>query len=430
MRYPVSGAIRWAAPFMAAALAAIVLGLAVAPAALAHADLVAATPAPGAKLPRSPGQVVLTFTEAVDVSLSAVQVYDQKGAAVPGLEKPQPAAGLPYGIVARLTRTLPTGLYTVEWRAISSDDGHATAGVYSFGVREQPSSAQARGLSGTTPGQQAASIAGRWLLYLGLVVLVGAALTGWAAFGGRVTESGQWLLRGAWLLAAVGLFVSMIAERAITRTPSLLPMFLTPPGAALANEGKALVACGAALVVLFAWPHRAVLGVVSALAAATMLFHVLAGHADAASPRAVAVAAQWLHMLGVGVWVGGLVWLVLGLREQPATERARAVERFSTIATFALGVVLVTGLVRAFGEVAWSRLFVTSYGVTLLVKLELVAALVALGAVNHYRIVPALSHDAGAFGPFRLSTRGELGLAAGVLAATAVLAGLAPAIVP
>ncbi len=309
-------------------------------------------------------------------------------------------------------------------------DGHASAGIYSFGVRQTPASSQARSLTGTTTGQAVASVAGRWLLYVGLVLLVGAALTGWIALGGRVTEPGQWLLRGAWLLAAAGILTSMLAERAITKVPSLLPLFLTPEGAALANEGKAIVACAAAVLVVFLWPHRISLAIVSVLGAVAMLTHVLAGHADAASSyRLLAVADQWVHMVGVGIWVGGLAWLVLGLRDEDQLQRADSVRRFSAIATVALVPVLLTGLLRGMAEVGSpSQLVTTAYGATLLVKVALVLALVALGAVNHYRVVPALSRDAATFAPFRLTSRGELILAACILAATAVLSGLAPAI--
>jgi copper transport protein len=400
------------------------------PAALAHAELVKAWPAAGASLARSPGEILLTFTEHVDVSLSSIQLYDRKGRLVRSLGTPTGAPGPAPAMRALLTSVLPGGLYTVEWRAISSDDGHASAGVYVFGVRAKPVSAQQRSLSGITPGQAAASIAGRWLQYVGLVLLVGAALTSWVALGGRVTEPGQWLLRGAWLVAAIGLFTSMLAERAITGSPSLLPMFLTPEGAALANEGKALVLCAAAVVVVFLWPHRVSLAIVSAVGAVTMLVHVFAGHADAsASHRLLAVADQWVHMMGVGIWVGGLAWLVLGLRDEDQTQRADSIRGFSGIATVTLVPVLLTGLLRGIAEVASpSQLITTGYGITLLVKVALVLALVALGAVNHYRVVPALSADAATTGPFRLTSRGELILAACILGATAVLAGLAPAI--
>jgi copper transport protein len=97
------------------------------------------------------------------------------------------------------------------------------------------------------------------------------------------------------------------------------------------------------------------------------------------------------------------------------------------VATFTLIVVLVTGAVRGVVEVgSLAALTGTSYGVVLLVKVGLVVVLVALGALNHYRLVPALSVRPGAARSFRLNSGGEVALALAVLLATAVLTGLAP----
>jgi len=158
-----------------------------------------------------------------------------------------------------------------------------------------------------------------------------------------------------------------------------------------------------------------------------MLVHVLAGHADASSSwRVVNVAVQWVHMTGIGVWVGGLAWLLLGIRGMTNTDRAAAVGAFSRVATVTLGVVLATGAARGIVEVgSLGNLFDTTYGITLLVKVGLVAVLVALGALNHFRAVPALGRGAGVRS-FTLNSRGELVVAAAVLATTALLSGLAP----
>ena len=99
---------------------------------------------------------------------------------------------------------------------------------------------------------------------------------------------------------------------------------------------------------------------------------------------------------------------------------------FSRVATVTLGVVLATGVARGIVEVgSLGDLFDTTYGITLLVKVGLVAVLVALGALNHFRAVPALGRGTGARS-FTLNSRGELVVAAAVLAATALLSGLAP----
>ena len=138
---------------------------------------------------------------------------------------------------------------------------------------------------------------------------------------------------------------------------------------------------------------------------------------------------QWVHLTAVGVWVGGLFWLLFGLRGAEPAARGAAVGRFVTIATAMLIVVLVTGLARAMVEMgSLGALVDTGYGITLLVKVALVAGLVLLGALNHFYWAPAVTR--GEAGPvarrFSLNSRGELVVGLCILAATAVMSGLAP----
>jgi putative copper export protein len=178
------------------------------------------------------------------------------------------------------------------------------------------------------------------------------------------------------------------------------------------------------------WPARWSLWLVGAAGSVTMLAHVLGGHAASSSYPALNVVVQWVHVTAVGVWVGGLFWLLLGLRGAEPEARSAAVGKFVTVATSMLVVVLVTGLVRGMVQIGSpGELFSTSYGVSLVVKVALVALLVALGALNHFFWAPAVRRGNAAGSAahrFSLNSRGELILAVCVLAATAVLTGLAP----
>jgi nitrogen fixation protein FixH len=161
-----------------------------------------------------------------------------------------------------------------------------------------------------------------------------------------------------------------------------------------------------------------------------MLLHARAGHAAASGHLAwFDVLVQWIHLVSVGVWVGGLVWLLLLTRTEQSVEQAAAVRRFSTLAGIALGLVALTGAQRAISEVglaAWGRLFHTSFGVTLLLKGGLFAGLVALGARNRYVNVPRVSRDTTRFPSLRRSVGAEVLIAAGILGVTGVLTQLPP----
>jgi copper transport protein len=167
---------------------------------------------------------------------------------------------------------------------------------------------------------------------------------------------------------------------------------------------------------------------VGVAAGITMLLHVLVGHAAGPSPlRTVNLLVQWLHLLAVGTWIGGLVWLLAGLRGQERPQQVTAVVRFSRLAAPVLGLVAVTGLSRALHLAGgWRGLTESGYGRLLDLKALLFLGMVALGALNRYRVVPALAGGVRRLGRLRRNVRGEVALAACVLAVTAVLSQLPP----
>jgi copper transport protein len=397
----------------------------------AHAGLESSEPAAGSSVATSPKVIVLTFVEDPDASLSLVRLLDAEGRTVPGVSDANAVTGKPRELQVTLAQALGQGVYTVNWRSVSAVDGHVQNGAFAFGVgvTPAPGSTRAVDLLDTSPWMSALGSLGRWLLYAGLALFVGAAATCLLVFAGQLPSGGNALLRVALLLAVVGFCGMVWAERALSGAPSLLPLFQTRHGQLLLALGVALVLCVAAVVAVDLWPARWSLALLGAAGAAAVLVHVIAGHADAPSSwRVLNVAVQWVHMTGIGVWVGGLAWLLLGIRGMTKLERAGAVGAFSRVATVTLGVVLATGVARGLVEVgSLGNLFDTTYGITLLVKIGLVVVLVALGALNHFKWVPSLRTHDGAARTFRMNSGGELAVAAAILAATAVLSGLAPA---
>jgi copper transport protein len=417
---------------LAAAALLVVAGAVFPAAAAAHAALESSRPAANSSVPTSPRRIVLTFSEAPDVKLSLVRVLDENGATVPGVSAPQAVPGDKQSLQVTPATPLADGAYTVNWRAVSAVDGHVESGAFAFGVGQAAGSVVVVDLLHTSPWAEALADIGRWLLYAALVVLIGAASTSLFVYGGTLPSGGVVLLRTAITVGVVALAMLVWAERVLVGAPSLLPLFLTREGQYLLALGVALVLCTLAVVLVDLWPAGWSLRVLGLMGVAAVLVHVLAGHA--ASPSTVwppfNVLVQWVHVTAVGVWVGGLLWLLLGLRGRDHAERVAAVAVFTRIATATLVVVLATGLGRALVEVgSVSALLDTSYGLALVVKVALVVGLVALGALNHFFWVPAVRGDGGAPAErrFGLNSRGELAVALGVLAVTAVLSGLAPA---
>lgn len=390
------------------------------PPAGAHALLTESTPADGATVDKAPTEVTLTFTEALDPLLTVIHVLDASGnrvevgrTEIPGLPN---KARVPLGPLAQ-------GTYTITWRTTSTADGHTTVGSVAFGVGVPVAAAGASGPSNGVGTPTLVSIAGRWLFYAGLVLLLGASMVGLFVVSKAAVVS-VWALNGAWAASALGL-VLIVADHLATTHTDLGELLDSSTGQKLKAQGVAigltwLGVCWASLR-----PSRAALGAVGLGAAGVMLERALSGHADASTTPGFTVAVQWLHLVSVGAWIGGLVWLLLALRREDPDRRPALARKFSRVAAAGLGLVAVTGTLRALDEVgAWSRLFDTSFGQTLLVKLGLFAALVALGARNRFRNVAAAT--ASRFGGLRRLLRAEVALGAAVLAAAAVLTGLAP----
>src|SRR3954470_8059411 len=111
---------------------AVAACLAVAAPAFGHAAFVGSEPAPGQRLDASPGRVTLIFTEPLNASLAQVTLKQvTTGEEVPAAVSVQDRRRL----VLTPSRPLARGAYRVDWHTVSTEDGHALEGAFSFGVR-------------------------------------------------------------------------------------------------------------------------------------------------------------------------------------------------------------------------------------------------------------------------------------------------------
>jgi copper transport protein len=406
-------------------LVAIAVGLAlswsiaIARPAAAHAELESSDPSNGQLLQTAPDHISLTFTEPPDIGLTTIGVVDSSGATVE-TGSPERTPGSNHEIRASLG-SIPDGVYTVTWRTVSATDGHVTAGAFSFGVGVSPAEVTPVPEGGTTtPPPSILGIAGRWLLYVGLVVLLGAGVTALVAFGTR-SNARPWLLATSWALAAIGVVAMTLAERS-TVGVSLGTLLSSEAGGKYVLLAAAVGVVGVAVIAVCLSPGRVWFGLLAVTAAGAMLARALGGHA---AGSATEVTLHWLHFVGVGAWIGGLAWLVLGLVRR---LEAAQVRRFSNLAAIGLGVVVVSGVLRSVNEMGgwgwWLHPFGTDYGTTLILKLAIVVPLIAFGAVNRFRNVARF--EALGSRPLLRTAGAELGLAVAVFAATAVLTGFPP----
>ncbi|HYM49929.1 MAG TPA: copper resistance protein CopC [Candidatus Limnocylindrales bacterium] len=401
------------------AMATAVLGIS----AEAHALVRSSTPADGVQLDRAPARVSITFTESPDARLSIIHVLDSGGRQVER-GPAQAVPGDPSTLVVSLP-ALPNGVYTVSWRTVSAVDGHYAAGAFAFGIGASPGAVPSAAAAPSTPTPDPLGVAGRWVYYVGLALLLGG--TWMAALVLRARTPALLRLSAAGIGAALlGLLIAAESQRQVAGA-TLADFVSTSLAANLVKQLIPILA--AALALAIAWRARGrlaswALTAVGVLTLIGIIAHALTTHASASHVALIQLPAQVVHLTAFAVWIGGLAALLVGIRGLEPGLAASAVRRFSFVAGFALAAIGITGLLRAIDEVGTlPRLVSTLFGGLVLVKVALFLVLAILGAINRYRNVAAAEYSLAGL---RRVGRGELGVAAVVVAVAAVLTALAP----
>ena len=325
----------------------------------AHAFLVRASPAPGARLAQAPDLVTLQFSEVLTSGGSGMTVTEvgrpgSRRLAVrlvgggTAMEAPLPRLGGP-GAGA--------GVYTVAWTAVSAVDGHLTSGAFSFGVGH---------FSGTLPspsshqpfpnlGEAAAS----WL------VVAGAA----GALGG-LTAAGEALSP----LVPVGLAVGLAGAGLQTVLTLSSPATSPPRLAYLALAAAVAFALGLVLV-----PRTRRRAPLALLGVAALAAWVGAGHGPAQAGR-VGWATEAAHVVAVSAWAGSLVQLGWDVVRR-GRAALPALRMHARLAPAAVLVVAGTGVALAYEVLPGPGAMVSSaYGRILVAKSALLAAALGLAA--------------------------------------------------
>jgi copper transport protein len=356
----------------------------------AHASLVSSDPANGVVLADPPQQVVLTFSEPVRLVPDRTVVVGPTG---------EPAdAGEPVAdgaqVAIPLSESLDIGTYLVSYRVISQDS-HPVAGALTYSVgapSEVPELAVDEDLA--DPVVQAAVSVNKYVGYAGLALLIGPALMLallwpqrisrrgaarllWTGFG-LVTAStlaGLWLqapygtgtsLFGAGLADLRDVFASPFGAAHIVRLGVLtsVALLMRPLTAGRASRSDLLLLGGLGVVGLGTWP--------------------VAGHPIASPVPVVSIVVDTVHLAAAAFWVGGLVVLAgFLLRRADERELSAILPEWSRLAALSVSALMLAGLIMAVVEIGVPEALVTtSYGRLLLVKLGLVALVVAVAGYS------------------------------------------------
>jgi copper transport protein len=430
----------------------------------AHAELLSTEPAAGEHLATAPDQVVLHFSEAVNLGDDLVRVLDSKGDEVDA-DDPVHLNGERSSVALPLP-PLEDGGYVVSWRVISSD-GHPVGGAFTFRVGDASASAPGEDqalindvLGGSGQGDTVLGVAygiARFAAFVGITVLVGAiAFVAWLWPAGRDDRRARRIGAVAWWTALVATVACIPLYAAYVVGGTLGDALdLSLIGNELGHQnGRAWLARALLLVVigLVARSKRADRWVLSGLGAALLVTISLTGHAVSGDLVPLAFVTDLAHLGAVSVWLGGLAVLIGSLLWRESADRsddevATIVGRFSQVAFGAVMVIVVSGAIQGWRQVGtYDALFDTAYGRLLVFKVLLVAGMLVAASFSRTWIrnraaagarAMALSPGPGAVaasadrGPaglavLRRSVAAEVALAVSVLAVTAMLVNAVP----
>nr|WP_246253940.1 CopD family protein [Isoptericola chiayiensis] len=424
---------------MLAVVGALVLGPA--GSSVAHATLLSTDPVEGAVLDVAPERVTFTFDESVIGVPAGIKVFDATGT-----EVASSASVSASQLFVDIDEEVSDGTLVVLWRLVS-EDGHPIGGSLTFSVGA-PSDVVTVPSAGAEVDDSAPVVLSlvRGVGYLGLLVAAGTATFAVLFLPrDRRGDGARSRLRPVVPVAAAVAAVGWLAA-----VPLIALYQLGAPLSALAEPSTwtvlapseyfvpAVVVAGLILAVRSlprggAPDRKHVVGVLVG-AGTAVVAPAFTGHTRAATPEALVILVDVLHVGAGALWLGGVVALALVLGDLTRDDTGAVVlARFSTWAAAALAVLVVAGTFLAWRVAeTWEALLGTGYGPILLVKVLAALVAIAVATWNRLVLVPRLRaatrrRDRRAPSTLLIrATRAEAGVLVAVLLVTGFLVDRSP----
>lgn len=420
----------------------------------AHAILLRSNPQKLAVLTTSPTQVTMWFSEDLNPAFSIAFVISAannvQGDIRTHVDKhdAQISENNVREMDVSLKPNLPPAVYIVLYRTQSADDGHILYGSFLFkvaaangtvpvfkGTIPQPySSSVTDSGNAQLDGPALFSLIMTTLVDLGAIFWVGAQV--WLCFilvDLESEEQEQQLIceqmqrrfnRGfAWpvlllmLLADIGVLVGQAlsltdGQWQIAFDPALLISLVDQGHFGTYWMMREIVILLALLLVvsmaLVKRPSQQIISCITwanfALGVALLVALTQSGHAAATSSNVLvyAVLADFLHLSAAALWIGGMMYIaviylpVLKKRpwQQQTTSLLTILPRYSPVAITGVVLMGLSGPLNAATRLlSWNQLITTAYGLTLIIKVLLVLALLLTSAVHVLFLRPQLAKD-------------------------------------
>ena len=134
----------------------------------------------------------------------------------------------------------------------------------------------------------------------------------------------------------------------------------------------------------------------AAIGLAALIPLALIGHAAGTANHSLAVNSLGMHLVGIVIWVGGLVAL-FALRDQLLGEDKPLAKRYSSLALVGFVVVAVSGLGSSYVRIPNLEGLLSPYGILLGIKVALLIVLGSFGAIYRTKILDGLDSKTSFF---------------------------------
>ena len=402
---------------MRGTLVAVLLVLSLAPSlsaqpASAHPFIEETVPGSAANGPVGTTEVVVFFTEPVDINFSEIRIFDSNGDQIDNRDTAH------YDGESSLVVTTPPleeGAYTASTKVLSKVDGHLVPNAFLFGVGAAVVTPHP---DGGEPIDETPFLPGAAAKFPGLVgqtVVLGAVIASLAIWGTQnkrfirdVKEAGlermQLFYRGRFMqITGIGLVLVFVSDVLIIAVQSL--RLEAPPAEVIQTHFGTIwlarvVLTVALLGIWFGMDRRkSPLGTrnqipMLAVSLALILTTSMVGH-GAATEQPGALALDYIHNLVAAVWIGGIIYFAFVLHpslsqlREPYRERMSLVliPRFSIAFIISVGVVIVTGPTLLWFLDDDVGLIVGSvFGQLIMLKIAIAAVMVGLGGFNQFKV--------------------------------------------
>lgn len=378
-----------------------------------HANLVQSQPKQNSVLEYSPTDITITFSEPLSPTLSYIEVYnfdgsklDNNDSSLNSLDKSTLTISVP---------VLPKGTYTVFWQTVSTIDGHKIRGSFYFSIGEPIQFSNIENyeplfLYESEPIIKSFSLLGTLILFgsfFTYIFIITPVLAGKTAINILASKACFAVLLISYAMATLSSITQLILHTSSIYEIGLFNTIGSPLINIYTDTTWGKLMWLKLLILLFIPVVFQVAKLISnhhskslyyinpvffiPISLMLLLLHSLSSHnATVSELYYQGVFIDFIHMLFSAIWIGGVLLLTITLYAVKNTANSidlnnltkSLFKQFSPIAILTIIILSITGIFSAWLQVNKIEALSTYYGVTLVVKVCLIAIALLIAGIN------------------------------------------------